>query len=303
MKKENLNLNKYCPICKFTNISSSKKIYSKHFEMNNLFNLKNCFNCGHKFLSSFPTVKYLNELYKFNSKYVFGHEAGEEYEKNKFKQEGFDKVSPFDKHWVLNFIKTNEVGKYLEIGPGLCRLYKTFYKKNWDCEGLDLQPFIKAPVIKDNLKEIENNSKDVAVALDVLEHTINPIEFLKEINTKLKKNGKLFLSFPTTDSFKSKLLGSKWGMVVPLAHLNFFSKKSIQISLINANFKLIYVRNYSLGKPKRLFKNFLKLPLKLLKDIIYLDFKKFISRINEFILSFLDIIYGDQMMVVAKKIK
>ena len=303
MKKENLNLNKFCPICKYTKISGNKKISSEDSALNNLFTLKKCDDCHHKFLSSFPTEEYLNELYKNDSKYVFGHELDEEYFKKKFKQEGFEKVKSFDKHWILNFIKTDQVGNYLEIGPGLCRLYKTFYKLKWHCEGLDLQPFIKAPGLKNNLNEINNNSKDVAVALDVLEHVVDPTKLLEEINIKLKINGKLFLSFPTSDSFKSKILNNRWGMVVPLAHLNFFSEKSIKIALHKANFKTIYVKNYSLGEPKRLAKNFLKLPLKLLKDIIFLDFKNFFLKISEFIISFLDIFYGDQMMVVAKKIK
>ena len=236
-----------------------------------MFSLKKCLNCRHKFLSKFPTETNLQELYKSNSKYVFGHESDEEYEKNRFKDEGFKSVLPFNDHWIFNFIDINQPSKYFEIGPGLCRLYKTFYEKKWHCEGLDLQPFIKAPGIIDDLKKIKDNSKDVAVALDVIEHTINPNKFLKEINNKLKIDGKIFLSFPNSDSFKSKILNNKWGMIVPLAHLNFFSKKSIKVSLENNNFKVIYLKNYSLASPKRFTKNLIKLPFRLLKDLIFLN--------------------------------
>ena len=303
MDINNLVLNKGCPICKSENIQDKKKIESKHNEINLVFSLKKCLDCRHRYLSKFPTEKNLEELYKNNSKYVFGHELDEEYEKNRFKDGGFKSVLPFNEHWIFNFININQAGEYFEIGPGLCRLYKTFYEKNWHCEGLDLQPFIKAPGIIDGLEKIKDNSEDVAVALDVIEHTINPNKFLSEINNKLKIDGKVFLSFPNSDSFKSKILNNKWGMIAPVAHLNFFSKKSIKISLENNNFKVIYLKNYSLANPKRFTKNLIKLPFRLLKDLIFLNFMSFYERIKETVITFFDIINGDQMMVVAKKIK
>ena len=303
MDINNLVLNICCPICKSENIQDKKKIESKHNEINLAFSLKKCLDCRHRYLSKFPTEKNLEELYKNNSKYVFGHELDEEHEKNKFKDGGFKSVLPFNEHWIFNFININQAGEYFEIGPGLCRLYKTFYKKNWHCEGLDLQPFIKAPGIIDSLEKIKDNSKDIAVALDVIEHTINPNKFLSEINNKLKIDGKIFLSFPNSDSFKSKILNNKWGMIAPVAHLNFFSKKSIKVSLENNNFKVIYLKNYSLANPKRFTKNLIKLPFRLLKDLIFLNFMSFYERIKETVITFFDITNGDQMMVVAKKIR
>ena len=92
-------------------------------------------------------------------------------------------------------------------------------------------------------------------------------------------------------------------MIVPVAHLNFFSKKSIKVSLENNNFKVIYLKNYSLVNPKRFIKNLIKLPFRLIKDLIFLNFRNFYERIKETVITFLDMINGDQMMVVAKKIK
>ena len=70
---------------------------------------------------------------------------------------------------------------------------------------MDLQPYIKAPGIVDNLYKIKNDTKDIAVALDVIEHSIDPNQFLENISKKLKKGGKVFLSLPNADSLKSKL--------------------------------------------------------------------------------------------------
>jgi|TARA_B100001971_G_scaffold16313_1_gene12699 SAM-dependent methyltransferase len=301
MDKKNLINNSNCPICNSREILNGKKIKSKHEYLNNVFNLRKCKVCEHKFLSSFPEEKYLNDLYKDNSHYVFGHDTDEENHKKKFKLEGFESVIPYNDHWAFKFLNINDKGGYLEIGPGLCKMYKTFYEKGWFCNGVDLQPFIKAPGIVDNLSMIKDNTKDVAVALDVIEHTIDPIKFLKELGIKIKKNGKLFLTFPNSQSFKSKILDNKWDMVVPLAHLNFFSKKSIKIALNEANFTLMFIKDFSLVKPNRLIRNFFKLPLRLIKDLLFLDILSFHSRLKEFVINFLDLIHGDQMIVVAIK--
>ena len=91
-------------------------------------------------------------------------------------------------------------------------------------------------------------------------------------------------------------------MVVPLAHLNFFSKKSIKISLEKTNFAVVYIKDFSLVNPKRLLKNFIKLPFRLLKDLIIFDLRNFRLRITEFLFCLLDIMNGDQMKIVAKKV-
>ena len=302
MFKNNFKINKACPICKSENIENKNKIPSKHQEIDHKFSLMLCKICGHKFLSEFPSKIYLEELHKNDSKFLFSHDTNEVIEKERFKKNGFEKVKILSDHWIFKFVDINQGGEYLEIGPGLCALYKTFHNKNWHCQGLDLQPFINSPGIVNNLDEIKNESKDIAVALDVIEHTIDPLDFLKNIKIKLKNGGKIFLSFPNADSFKSKILNNKWDMVVPLAHLNFFSKKSIQICLEKNDFEIIFIKNYSMGNFKRFIKNLIKLPFKLLKDLINLNIIIFLTRLKETIITLLDIINGDQMMVVAKKI-
>ena len=74
-----------------------------------------------------------------------------------------------------------------------------------------------------------SSQNDVVAALDVLEHVVNPIKYLTSINKKMKKNGKIFLTFPHSESFKSRLLKDRWSMVVPLSHIHFFSKNHLKL--------------------------------------------------------------------------
>ena len=104
-------------------------------------------------------------------------------------------------------------------------------------------------------------------------------------------------------SFKSKILKDKWSMVAPLCHVNFFSKKSVKIIFMKSGFETLVLKDVSLVDPRRLVRNLLKLPFKGLKDIIFLKFNSLFQRFGEFFMNCLDLINGDQLIVVGKKIQ
>ena len=151
MKKKNFTEIKSCPICSQKKIFDKGLINSKISEINNFFKLIKCFHCNHRFLSKFPKKSFLNKLHKKNSKYLFSQDIHEKNLKKDFRKNGFKNVKPFDHHWIFGHINMEKKNEYLEIGPGLCRMYKTFFIKNWSCHGIDLQPFIKAPGIIRNI--------------------------------------------------------------------------------------------------------------------------------------------------------
>ena len=299
----NVSDNKKCPICKSLNLKIIDKIESNINDFHNFFNLVLCKTCKHRFISKFPNEKYLNELYRNNSNYVIGQYEERKLRKQEFINKGFTQVLPDNNHWVLKFINLEKKGTYFEIGPGLCNLYKVFVEKEWICEALELQEWIKGPGIVHKFDLIKKDKKDLIVMLDVLEHTVDPILLVNKLSTYQTKEGLLFLTFPNGESFKSKILGSKWPMVHPLSHLHFFSKKSIKIVLEQNGYKDIVIQPFSYVEVYRLLRNVPKLIVKCFLDIFSLKFKSLISRISEFILNILDLINGDQMRVVAKKIK
>ena len=294
---------KYCPICSSKKITNIGIINSNRDDLNNLFNLLQCLNCNHRFLSKFPKEKFLNKLYLNNSDYVFGHTADENIKKEKFIEKKFKNILAYNDHWIFNYIKKEKKGRYLEIGPGLCNLYKAFYSIGWKCEGVELQSWIKAPGIVNSINKIKKEKKDIVVMLDVLEHSANPIKLLKSISKKHKISGKLFLCYPNSGSFKSKILRTKWPMVSPLGHINFFSKKSTLIMLKKCGYEPILIKSYSFVIFRRLFRNAIKLPFKIIIDILKFNFLNIYKRLFELILNILDLMNGDQIKVVAKRIK
>ena len=302
--KNNLKKINSCPICKSKKYNDlGKIIHCNNSDLNKLFNLLECIECQHRFLSRFPNIKFLNKLYLKNSSYVFGHTKQEILSKKNFIKKKFVNQKAHTKHWIFNYLMDIEKGKYLEIGPGLCNLYKAFYDKGWKCEGVELQKWIKAPGLVNNFKKLNKKKSDVIVLFDVLEHTINPIKFLKLISKKHKTNGKLFLTYPNANSCKSKILKTNWPMVSPLAHINFFSHKSTLILLKKCGYKKIELKSYSFVELRRLIRNTIKLPFKIIFDLLGFNFKIIVNRLSEFLLNLLDLFNGDQMKVVAVKIK
>ena len=136
---------------------------------------------------------------------------------------------------------------------------------------------------------------------DVLEHVANPKEFLTSFSFFLKKTGFLFLTFPNASSYRAKIFKTKWRMITPLNHINFFSKKSITRLLGDCGYKLISAKAVSVVDLKKLTKSILKLPIIIILDLIKLDFHKVIRKISEIIINIIDLFSGDQMHVIAIK--
>lgn len=78
-------------------------------------------------------------------------------------------------------------------------------------------------------------SFDVCILADVIEHVRDPAGFLQTICRLLKPGGVVFIATPSTDSWSAKLLGWNWMEYKP-EHLFFFNPKTITRLLENAGF-------------------------------------------------------------------
>ena len=290
---------KQCPICESSKIFKLSNIKSNIKKIKKTLDLMKCLNCLHRFISKIPSQKELDGLYAIDSPLVFGKTEYNQLQKNIFIKSNSENIVPDNNHWIFKYIKINN-GKYFELGPGLCSLYKAFQLKGWKCQGLEPRSFVQINGIKKKIEDIDIDN-DIVVAFDVLEHLADPIDYLKKISNKIKKKGIIFLTYPNSQSFKSRILKDKWQMVSPLAHLHFFSEKSSKIMLEKCNFEPILIKDYSFVELRRLIRNFIKLPILIFKDIFHLKFKNIIHRFAEVVLNILDLIEGDQLKVIAKK--
>lgn len=100
----------------------------------------------------------------------------------------------------------------------------------------------------------KDNFADILFAGEVIEHLLNPFNFLKELNRILKKDGILILSTPNLASFKNriKLL---FGLMpnfnaakypndeAQLHHNSDWTIKQLKDFLIKSNFKIVSVKS------------------------------------------------------------
>lgn len=142
---------------------------------------------------------------------------------------------------------------------------------------------------------------DLLVASDILEHVINPIDFLLSANYSLKPGGSLMLRVPFEDNMLqySRLLGCKY----KFAHLRNFSKRNLTVMLNQAGFEIKQIhydgyyaygrrRFFREGKAKELFDG--------LMDWKYPD-KNDVSKISNWLGFFL--MKPMEIVVVAGKAK
>ena len=98
--------------------------------------------------------------------------------------------------------------------------------------------------VYNSLKNLKKNSFDVITLFDVIEHVKNPILFLKEINSLLKKNGIILIFTPNSESLGFHYLEEKNNLIIPPYHLTYFNLKSF--NYLPKNFKVIYKKTFGM---------------------------------------------------------
>ena len=292
---------KKCPICEEKDFINLGNVDGVHSDLLNLCDLLKCKNCKHFFLSKMPQENYLKDLYNSHSKYLFKKPHIEilkkkDFMKNKLKKENFQ-----PNHWIFKNMKNDKKGNYLEIGPGECSLLKTFRNHGWHAEGYELQKRIQIEGVVHDIKKISKKNKNVLVFHDILEHVVDPVSFLKKFSGQQSKGDKLFLAYPNSSSFNARILKGKWRMVAPLSHLNFFSISSTKILLERCGYKPLIIKETSFVYIKKLVRSILRLPITFTLDLFSLKFSQAFKRFPEILFNILDLLKGDQMLVIAIK--
>ena len=132
---------------------------------------------------------------------------------------------------------------------------------------------------------------DVVVMLDVIEHLVNPLEKLEQINKCTKKGSLLIISTGDFGSLSSRFLGRYWRLMTPPQHLWFFNKKSITNILKDYNFEV-----ESISYPSK----FVPISLIIYQISRYLRIQKYIKKLK--IPGAIRINLFDSMRIIARKI-
>src|SRR5262245_55911787 len=141
--------------------------------------------------------------------------------------------------------------KLLEVGSGLGNLLVEAVARGYDVTGIEYsESSVRAAneklgatrVMQGTIDTVDlpDQTFDVAVLADVIEHTRNPVSALSHVWRTLKPGGLLFLAVPSLDSWSSRIMKER-RMEFKLEQLFFFDNQTIQSLLFRAGFDQIVV--------------------------------------------------------------
>ena len=89
---------------------------------------------------------------------------------------------------------------------------------------------------------IPNNSVDIIVMWDVIEHLPDPAAIIEKVKNSLRPNGHIFITTGDIDSKLSKFQGPRWRMIHPPSHLQYFSKTTLTKLLTSKGFEIVDIK-------------------------------------------------------------
>ena len=228
-----------CLVCSSSKVEKLRNYKAKSTLFQGMYLFK-CEDCDFVFASKMPSDLKLQE---YNSEYFEAAHGG--HPKTSSSIAFFSGINKLRCEYVTKILEKrgfqNNTAKVLEIGPGqgdlarhwLLKYPETIYygiETDTTCHN-NLNKIGVKILLPDQI-ESSINEVDLVIISHVLEHVTDPIAFLRNVTTKLKKGGALFVEVPCND-WEHKEFDEP--------HLLFFNKTSMNLLLKKVGFDQIQV--------------------------------------------------------------
>jgi SAM-dependent methyltransferase len=231
-----------CRIC-----SSACRFYANK----NGFEILRCPDCG------FGQVEVSQEvLDSFYDKSYFNGE------KASFAQPEDEMISGAKRFWIeqqLALLKGAGPFRVLEIGPGLAGpmaghiererkdiTYAAVEFSEYAAEKLRARGFEvwRGRVVDPEILENCRGKYDLVYATEVIEHDLEPREFLQAVYAMLKPGGRAAFTTGNLDGWMSRWHKADWYYLDPPAHVSYYTARSARKAMADAGFKNFGVTRY-----------------------------------------------------------
>lgn len=236
--------------------------YTKHsITDSRSYHIYKCDVCNSGFVYPPPSDEYLKEYYNseknthggslkdndFNAHFRYILQSEEKYPN-----------STVDAKRISRFAKKYASGKdFLDIGAGYGFFTRAAISEGFNCVALEagsnnckifelmngFEPLNQ--LLDDDFSVANENSFDVVLLSQVLEHIPNPLTATKQIRRVLKKDGLCIIAVPHFGSFISKIQGKNDMFIIPPEHVNFFSARGLRKLFERGGFRLIETHTIS----------------------------------------------------------
>ncbi len=204
--------------------------------------------------------------------------------------------------YIKENIKIKKKDIIFDYGCGYGSFLYALKKKNILSKGMDFDSdsvnFCKSKNLKVSTLPLEhekNNSIKLITLFDVIEHLIEPINFLKIAKNKLKQNGYVLMFTPNIHSLSGNLMGPDHNMFAVFNHLCFYDHKSLNYLAKKTGFKIIKIDYFGLD-----IKDYLQMLESKNKNI---KFNKILNNLSNTLQSVLDdCSLSNSMRIIFKKL-
>jgi len=220
-----------CPICESDNSKSYMESFDDRYGYQDVFNLDECLNCGHMYITQEFSDNELENLY---TKY---------YPRSKFDISDHKphKVGGVFITWLNGDLRSAyrwvpEKVRILDIGCGFGESLAYHNSRNCEVYGVEADSNIQKVIDKFgykihvglfDYKIYEPNFFDYVTMDQVAEHVVDPISVLKGVEKILKPGGVIILSVPNHQGWGNFCFGKRWiNWHVPY-HLHHYTASSM----------------------------------------------------------------------------
>ena len=213
-----------CVACGFNNVS---KQFSKNgFEYSLCNNCKTLYQTPRPSLAAFESFYRDSESSKYWAEVFFPSIA--EARREKIFRPRVEKLNSICNDLGL------KVNRLIDVGAGYGIFLDEWRSVNPNTELLAIEPSIilaeecrnkKIKVVESIVENVQdfNGYADLVVCFEVLEHVVNPLQFINALKNLVRPGGYVFISTLCIDGFDLQLLWDKSSQISPPHHINFLS--------------------------------------------------------------------------------